>query len=227
MAVAVFSAVKRLKEIISMRFQRDSRFSLTRRKTAAVLVVLGVHLELASPASAALESGVFQTLPDANAEERGDYVPGGKRNVPFSATLTFDLAATQPLLTAVIHNAVLEGGSVFGDAVLGGGQQPFELVVRSSSGLGLVDGSYRFTGDYMQEIYPSGTQYLFDWRFSTASDGSIVWNGNTFWAGGHIWLETISGITIQPSPVPEPSGLVLLGIGLGILSAFRVTQKTR
>jgi len=53
-------------------------------------------------------------------------------------------------------------------------------------------------GDYLQDIYPSGTQYLFDWRFSAASDGSVVWNGNTYWAGGHIWQVAVSNITLLP-----------------------------
>ena len=76
---------------------------------------------LAWPADAALESGVYQTLPGATVEERGDRVPNGSRVVPFCATLTFDLMATPPSLTALIPNAVLEGG------------EPFALTVRSSS----------------------------------------------------------------------------------------------
>src|SRR5512138_1504984 len=74
------------------------------------------------PARAALESGVYQTVPGAMVEERGERVPGGSRDVPFFATLTFDLSAAEPSLTAVITNAVLEGGD------------PFVLTVRSSSG---------------------------------------------------------------------------------------------
>jgi hypothetical protein len=104
--------------------------------------------------------------------------------VPLFATLTFDLSAGQPSLTAVITNAVLEGGA------------PFALTVRSSSGSQLVDGSYRLSGDYLRDIYPSGTQYLFDWRFSVAADGSVVWNGYSYWAGGHIWQVTLANITL-------------------------------
>jgi hypothetical protein len=102
--------------------------------------------------------------------------------VPLFATLTFDLSATEPSLTAIITNAVLEGGD------------PFALTVRSSSGAQLMDGTYQFTGDYLRDIYPSG--YLFDWRFSTSTDAGVVWNGITGWAGGHLWQVTISNITL-------------------------------
>jgi hypothetical protein len=150
---------------------------------AAVSIALGVHLALAWPACAALESGVYQTLPDATVEEIGDRVPNGSRVVPLFATLTFDLGA-QPSLAAVIPNAVLEGGD------------PFALTVRSSSGVQLVDGTFGFTGDYLGDIYPSGTQYMLDWRFSTSTNGGVVWNGITGWAGGHAWYVTISNITL-------------------------------
>ena len=123
---------------------------LTLRKAVPLSVRLGVHLALVWPACAALESGVYQTVPGATVEERGDAVRSGSRVVPLSASLTFDLNGAQPSLTAVISNAVLEGGALFA------------LTVRSSSGTRLSDGTYRFTGDYLQEIEPSGTQYLFE-----------------------------------------------------------------
>ena len=68
---------------------------------------------LAWPACAALASGVYQTVPGATVEERGDRVPNRSRVVPLFATLAFDLSATEPSLTAVITNAVLEGGEPF------------------------------------------------------------------------------------------------------------------
>jgi hypothetical protein len=104
--------------------------------------------------------------------------------VPISATLTFDLA--QPSVTAVLPNAVLEGGD------------PFALTVRSSYGARLSDGTYYFRGDYLEDIYPAGTQYGFAWRFSTSANGAVVWNGITDWEGGHIWVITISNLTIVP-----------------------------
>ena len=136
---------------------------------------------LASP----LESGNYQTLPGATVEERGDAVPNRSRVVPLSATLTFDLSAAPPSLTAVISNAVLEGG------------EPFALTVLSSSGFRLNDGTYRFTGDYLRDIQPSGTQYEFDWTFSASTNGQVMWSGTTFWAGGHIWLVTFSDIAMN------------------------------
>ena len=158
------------------------------RKAAAVSIALGAHLALAWSACAALQSGVYQIPPNVTAREWGDRVTNGSRIVPLFATLKFDLGGAPPSLTAVITNAVLEGGL------------PFALTVRSSSGSHLVDGTYRFTGDYLRDFYPSGTQYLFDWRFSTASDGSVVWDGYTYWAGGHIWQVAISNITLVPAP---------------------------
>jgi hypothetical protein len=100
--------------------------------------------------------------------------------------VTFDLSATPPTLTARLPNAVLEGGD------------PFALTVRSVSGAQLIDGTYEFTGDYLRDISPASTQYLFDWRFSTSSDGRVVWTGITGWAGGHIWQVTISDIALVP-----------------------------
>jgi hypothetical protein len=142
--------------------------------------------------NAALQSGIYETISGATLLERGDNVTNGSRVVPCSATLTLDLTAPNPALTAVLHNAVLEGGSAYGNAMIGGLQQPFELTVHSLSGTLLADGTYRFSGDYLRDLRPSGSQYLFDWEFSTEIDGSVLWNGHTYWAGGHIWDETIS-----------------------------------
>ena len=106
--------------------------------------------------------------------------------MPLFATLTFDLSAAEPTLTAVITNAVLEGGD------------PFALTVRSSFGAQVTDGTYYFRGDYLQDIDPSGTQYGVDWRFSASTNGGVVWNGITGWGGGHAWVVTISNITLVP-----------------------------
>ncbi len=153
--------------------------------SAAFTILVGL---LTPPAHAALESGVYRTLPGVTVEERGDRVPNGSRIVPFAATVTCDLSARPPSLTAVIPNAVLEGGD------------PFPLTVRSPSGAQLMDGSYTFAGDYLREICPSGTQYLFDWTFSMSTNGGVVWNGITAWAGGHAWYVTISNITLVALP---------------------------
>src|SRR3989442_10796192 len=169
---------------VSMQSQIASRSLLALPKAVAASIVLGFHLALAWPACAALESGTYQTLPGATVEERGDRVPNGSRVVPLSATLKFDLGAAQPSLTAVISNAVLEGGDAFA------------LTVHSSSGEKLMDGTYRFTGDYLGDIYSSGTQYMFEWRFSTSTNGGVEWNGITGWGGGHAWYVTISNITL-------------------------------
>jgi hypothetical protein len=143
---------------------------------------------LASSATAALTSGVYQTLPGATVVESGDVVPNGSRVVPISAILTLDLDAAPPSLTAVFSNAVLEG------------REPIELTVRSSSGARLMDGKYWFTGDYLRDLYPSGTQYGFNWRFSASTNGEVVWNGHIGWWGGRLWDVTISNLTIVPKP---------------------------
>src|SRR5438034_7007339 len=101
------------------------------RQRLMPLAAFGILVDLlAWPAGAALESGVYQTVPGATVEERGDRVPNGSRVVPLFSTLTFDLSAAEPSLTAVITNAVLEGGD------------PFAPTVRSSSGAQLMDGAY-------------------------------------------------------------------------------------
>jgi hypothetical protein len=163
-------------------------FQPAARQAVAVFMVLGLHLALAGPARAGLESGVYQAVSGATVEERGDRVPNGSRVVSLSAVLTFDLSLAEPSLTAVIPNAVLEGGD------------PFALTVGSSTGTKLVDGTYRFTGDYLRDLNSSGTQYLFDWSVSTAIDGRVLWNGITGWAGGHLWQVTISDVTLVPAP---------------------------
>jgi hypothetical protein len=120
--------------------------------------------------------------------EHGDRVTNSSRAVPISALLRLDLAPAQPALFAVISNAVLEGGP------------PFALTVHSASGSKQADGSYRFSGDYLREVYTNGSQYLFDWIFSTRTNGDIVWNGATYWAGGHIWYVGITNLSLVPVP---------------------------
>ena len=73
----------------------------------------------AGSARADLESGVYHTLSEAVVEEWGDRVPNRSRLVPLFATFTFDLNLHPPAVTALITNAVLEGGN------------PFVLTVRS------------------------------------------------------------------------------------------------
>jgi hypothetical protein len=140
------------------------------------------------PARAALVSGVYQTLPGAVVTESGDRVPNGSRIVPISATLTIDVNSAEPSLSAVITNAVLEGGT------------PFLLTLHSSSAAKLPSGAYRFQGDYLGEMYLSGTQYEFDYQFSASTNGQIVWDGHDYWAGGHLWFVTITNITLVPVP---------------------------
>jgi hypothetical protein len=171
-----------------MEFQIGPRPLHVVGKALAVPIVLAIHLALTWPAWAALASGVYQTLPGATVKEWGDRVPNGSRTVPIFGTLRFDLSSAPPSLTAVITNAVLEGGD------------PFALTMRSSSGSQLADGTYRFMGDYLREIYPSGTQYGFDYRFSASTNGEVLWNGMDYWAGGHLWYIMISNITLVPVP---------------------------
>lgn len=110
------------------------------------------------------------------------------RMVPVSATLWLEFGTNTGAITASITNAVLEGGN------------PFPLTVRSSSGSRRSDGTFWFTGDYLQNVYPAGTQYGFDWGFSSSTNGEVLWNGSTAWWGGHIWVVTISNLTLIPLP---------------------------
>jgi hypothetical protein len=170
-----------------------------------VLIAIGSTIHVAQ-ACAALESGVYQTPPGATVEERGDRVPNERRVIPFSAAVSFDLTADPPALTTLITNAVIEGG------------EPFALVVHSTSGERLIDGTYLFSGDYLLDVVPTGTQYLFDWRFSTSSEGKVAWNGVTGWAGGHIWQVTISDITMVPQ--------AWLNISLAASASAQLTWST-
>jgi hypothetical protein len=154
-----------------------------------VLAVFACHLVLAWPAWAAIQSGVYEVLPGTTVEEWGDRVPNRSRMVPLSATLRIDLSSTQPSLTAVIPNAVLEGGD------------PFALTVRSETGAKMTNDTYRFTGDYLQDLYPSGTQYAFDWKLSTSTNAGVLWNGITGWVGGHAWYVNITNVTLVPRPL--------------------------
>ena len=152
----------------------------------AVSLMLAVYVPL--HAFAALSSGVYQTPSGTTVREWGDRVPGGSRMVSLFATLRFDLNSAPPSLKAVVTNAVLEGGT------------PFNLNIRSLSGTRLTNGTYRFDGDYLREIYPSGTQYGFDYRFSITTNGEVQWDGTDYWAGGHLWYVTISNIALVPVP---------------------------
>ena len=138
------------------------------------------------PVREPVEPDVYRTIPGAVAEERGDRVPNGSRVVPLSATLTFDFSTTPPSVTAVISNAVLEGG------------EPFPLTVRSYYGYQLTNGTYRFSGDYLGDISPTGSQYGFDWEFSAPTNGRVTWNGTAGWMGGHIWCLSVPNLILLP-----------------------------
>lgn len=133
-----------------------------------------------------VEPDVYRTIAGATAEESGDRLPNETRIVPWSATLMFDFGATPPSLTALLPNAVLEG------------DEPFPLTVRSHYGDQLTNGTFRFSGDYLQDLYPTGSQYGFNWEFSTTGDGRLVWNGTAVWEGGHLWQLSVSNLTLVP-----------------------------
>jgi len=153
-----------------------------------------------------VEPDVYQTMPGAVAQENGDLVPSGSRVVPIFATLTFDFGASPPSLTAGISNAVLEG------------RAPFPLTVRSYYGYRLGDGSYQFSGDYLRDIYPTGSQYMFDWKFSAPTNGNVVWNGNAEWGGAHLWDLSVSNLTLVPQ--------ARLTISPAGTTAFQVSWRT-
>jgi hypothetical protein len=165
----------------------SSRVLLAVHEAVGVLIMSAVHFATVWPAGAALESGEYQTVAGATVVEFGDLATNGTRVVPLSATLTFNLNAAPPSLAAIFPNAVLEG------------EPPIPLTVRSSFGAQAPDGTYHFRGDYLQNIYPSGTQYGFDWRFSTSTNGEIIWDGVIGWWGGRAWQVTISNLTVVPA----------------------------
>ncbi|HEY5910353.1 MAG TPA: hypothetical protein VJA21_07090 [Verrucomicrobiae bacterium] len=158
------------------------------------------------PVREPVEPDVYRTMAGAVAQEYGDGVPSRSRLVPISATLAFDFSTTPPSLTAEIPNAVLEGGA------------PFALTVRSYYGYRLSNGAYRFSGDYLRDIYPTGSQYGFDWEFSAPTNGSVVWNGTAGWSGGHIWNLSVSNLTLVPQ--------ARLTISRAGPTAFQVSWRT-
>lgn len=158
------------------------------------------------PVREPVEADVYRTMPEAVAQEYGDSVRSRSRVVPISATFTFDFSTTPPSLTAQIPNAVLEGGT------------PFALTVRSYYGYRLSDGGYRFLGDYLRDMYPTGSQYVFDWKFSAPTNGRVVWDGSADWGGGHIWNLSVSNLTLVPQ-----ARLTFLWSGT---TAFQVSWRT-
>ena len=58
---------------------------------AVLATVLNLQAAMSGPARTALESGDYQTVSGATVEEIGDWVPKGKRVVPISAVLSFDI----------------------------------------------------------------------------------------------------------------------------------------
>jgi hypothetical protein len=138
------------------------------------------------PVREPVEPDVYRTIPGTVVEERGDRLPTGSRTMPISATLTFDYSTTPPSLTAVIRNAVLEGGA------------PFPLTVRSHYAYQGTNGTFRFSGDYLRDLDPTGSQYGFDWDFSTLAHGTVVWNGAAYWGGGHVWHLSFSNLALLP-----------------------------
>lgn len=39
---------------------------------------------------------------------------------------------------------------------------------------------------------------MFHWEFSESTNGVVIWNGITGWAGGHYWQIAISNLTLVP-----------------------------
>ena len=164
-------------------------------KSICACIVALVCVTAAGRCQAALESGLYKTVPSATMEECGDRLLTGQcpehpnfgyRLLPLTATLWFDLDAAEPSVVARLHNAVLEGGD------------PFPLTVYSTSGSQSASGVYRFSGDYLATLQPGASGYLFDWEFCMANDGTIRWNGADFWSGGHFWQVTMSDVGLEP-----------------------------
>jgi hypothetical protein len=157
-------------------------------KTIGTCLLFLLFFSLAVSTRAALSSGAYRTVPGTTVVERGDRVPGGIRTVPFDALLNLEMTTNAPRLKSVIYDAVLEGGA------------PFQLTILSSSYYKITNDVHRFDGDYLRQLYPSGTQYLFDWQLSPSTNGALLLNGNIGWAGGHLWVVTLSNIVVQPVP---------------------------
>jgi hypothetical protein len=171
-----------------MSNKKNQRGAVSKQRLMQLIISGAVLCLVTALANAAVQSGVYQTLPGATVVEQGDRVPGGSRTVPLTATVTLNLGATPPSLTAVITNAVWEG------------RAPAPLTVHSFSGTQLTNGTFRFSGDYLRDVYPAGTEYLFDWEFSAGTNGDVLWNGMAYCACGHIWFVAYSNLTAVLQP---------------------------
>jgi hypothetical protein len=175
-------------------------------------IALALILHVAFPAGAAVGSGVYQTVPGAMVLEKGDHVTNGSRFVPLFATVRLDFHPGQPSLIGVITNAVQEGVGA-----------PFALTVTNFLAYPVTNGDYSFHGYYVP-----GSQVVFDWRFSTSTNGGVVWNGTTYCACGHIWYITITNVAMVPVPWLETAraGPASVGISWSTNLADCVLEST-
>ena len=157
----------------------------TRRKPVSVSVILTASLIFGCSTSATLESGTYETILNGTVMEYRDSNGYVGRILPRSATITFDLETSQPSMIAVIHDDVLRH------------IEPSEHTVTNLSGTQLEDEFYHFTGNYGGNY---GGSLWYDWKFSSISNGIVLWKGNTYWGGGAVIIEYISGIALQADP---------------------------
>lgn len=180
--------------------------SLSPKQATSIFVIVGT-LVCCSESFAQLDSGTYVTPTGATVLECSDdatRIPSGDclglvgsiagRELPISASISLDFSTSEPSMSAIIDNAYWEGASSFGLA------EPFKLTLQSDLSRTIENG-YAFSGAYF--VAP----WQFDWEFTLEDDNTLLWNGASYWTGGHFW--SIYYEDVQLIPVPEASGLSL------------------
>jgi hypothetical protein len=173
--------------------------------TAVVVCLVTAH------ARADSLGGVYSAVPGSTV--RYEYFTDALQLevLPLVAQLTFSSDDPTTTLEARLESPII-GVDENGDVIFPiGGQFPMTVLGES------LDGR-RFTGSLL------GTPYFFSWDFDRTPLGALSWNGSVEWTGGRFEHTTIAGVGL--TPVPEPSGLVLVLSGLFLSAWFILTRHS-
>jgi hypothetical protein len=143
--------------------------------------------------------GIYVTAPRSTVQY--EYLLGGSQVevLPLVAQLTFSCDNPTTTLEARLEKPII-GVDESGGVIFPIGDQ-FPMTVLGES----LDGR-RFTGSLL------GMPYFLSWDFDRTQSGTLTWNGSVDWTGGRYEHTTIAGVEL--TPVPEPTGVVLVLSGL-------------
>jgi hypothetical protein len=158
---------------------------LVRSHSCFGLLLFVTVVGVSQTASAQL-SGRYYSVPGSTAVYQ--YQDDGIQSVALPADLgvTFSGSGSSATLSAIIRKSIIgDLPGNFNFPIVN--EFPVEVAGTSTDGV-------RFHGDLL------GTQYLFDWDFTPAVGGQLLWNGSVYWAGGRIELTTITDVHLIPAP---------------------------